>query len=422
MIDLYQHFAKLKVVYAKIPAPAVHDFDLKTKKRLVIFIILLMTISQATITIYLPSLPYLEHFFNTDHSAMKLSVTLYIISYGISQFIYGTLSDIYGRRIIILVGTTIFAAASLICACAHTIEIFLLGRILQGFGIGCGDTMGRAILCDQFKKNEFVAAAAKIGMASTITPLAAPVIGGYLQEYLSWRTDFIILALYAFLCLGIFTYLLPETKIHSFRKKISYQRILHSYYVILSNLTFIRFFIPGLVCFVGELVYNLMSPFIMQENYQLSPIEYGWLSIYTISGLFIGAMISTKLATRISITRMVRAGLILFTIAGFYMLIPRFFVHHHLFFILAAIFIFMIGEGIVYPNTNTGALQQFTHMAGAAGALQGGLQMIAGGITGILVGMIHSETQWVLASILTIISVFGLCSFVLLERPKTVPA
>lgn len=393
-----------------------HIFDKKTKNRLVLFIILMMTISQAAITIYLPSLPYLEVLFQSNHSILKASLTLYLISYGISQFIYGTLSDIYGRRIVILYGTAIFTVASLICSAAHSIELFLLGRIVQGFGIGCGDTMGRAILCDQFKKNEFVVAAAQIGMASTITPLAAPVIGGYLQEYLSWRFDFIILFLYGLVCFAIFLYALPETKTYNFTKKISYRRILHSYYCILSNLTFIRFFIPGLVCFVGELVYNMMSPFIMQENYHFTPIEYGWLSVFTISGLFLGAMLSNWLAQQISITRMVRGGLILFTIAGFYMLIPRFFVHHHLFFILAAIFIFMVGEGIVYPNTNTGALQQFTKMAGTAGALQGGLQMIAGGIVGTLVGIIPSESQWVLASILTIISVFGLCSFILLGK------
>src|SRR5258708_1323942 len=118
--------------------------------RLVIFIILLVVTSQLSLNLYLPSMPEMVVYFKSNVYHIQLSITLYLLGYGFSQFFYGPLSDIYGRRWIILSGLSIFLVASFICVSAFSVNIFLFGRLFQGIGLGCGDTMGRAILCERF--------------------------------------------------------------------------------------------------------------------------------------------------------------------------------------------------------------------------------------------------------------------------------
>ena len=141
---------------------------------------------------------------------------------GISQFFYGPLSDIYGRRLIILVGLSIFCIANLLAVFSTTFGVFLTSRILQGIGIGCGDTMGRAILCDCFKTNEFVMAACYIGLAATVTPMISPVIGGYIEVFFNWRANFIFILLSGMIVMSIIFINLPETKSKANASKIAF--------------------------------------------------------------------------------------------------------------------------------------------------------------------------------------------------------
>jgi len=101
------------------------EFNQPIKNRLVLYIILLMTISQMAITIYLPSMPSMKVAFHTDNAHIQYSLTLYLLGYGFSQFFYGPLSDIFGRRWIILVGMGIFVFASALCLFSFGITFFL---------------------------------------------------------------------------------------------------------------------------------------------------------------------------------------------------------------------------------------------------------------------------------------------------------
>jgi len=278
------------------------DIEVKSKQinphRFTCIIILLMTISQMAVTIYLPAMPSMVIALNTHPNLIQLSLIIFIFAYGCSQFFYGPLSDVYGRRLIVLVGLSIFTVATLIAACSTNIYLFLIARALQGMGIGCGDTMGRAIMCDTFKGQEFVKAASYISMAATLTPLFAPILGGYLDFYFGWRSCFIFLLGYGSLCLLLLQHYLPET--NNKRYVINIKGILNRYTFIIRNRIFLGFFIPGLVSFFGETVYSMISPFLLQTKLGYSSVEFGWLTIYIVGGLLIGALIAKILAYKVS--------------------------------------------------------------------------------------------------------------------------
>ncbi len=385
---------------------------------LVIFIILLMTISQMAVTIYIPAFPSMVSDFKTSTALIQISLVGYVFAYGCSQFFYGPLSDIYGRRLIVLIGLSIFVCASALAIIATNIYLFLLARILQGIGMGCGDTMGRAIMCDVFKGRQFISAASYISMASTLTPLFAPILGGYFAYLLNWRACFIFLFLYGIFNLVLLWRFLPETKNTELPVLKSIKGISNTYLFIIRNQIFLGFFIPGLVSFFGEILYNMVSPFLLQGRLGLSPIIFGWLAIFTISGLLTGSIIAKAFAHKITHYHMVLTGLYILLLGSVSMLIPSLYSYMSITSIVLPMVIFMLGVGITYPNTNMGALAPFTKMAGTAGALQGGLQMITSGLVGIVLADMRNQTQFPLALILTIISSVGLLSFFIFLKPR----
>ncbi len=381
------------------------------RQKLVLFIIFLMTMSQLAITIYLPSMPALVKSFHTGHAAIQLSLTVFLIAYGFSQFIYGPLSDIYGRRVIILIGLMIFLIGTLGCIFANNTTIFLISRIIQGLGIGCGDTMGRAILCDRFDNKAFIKAAATIGMAATITPFVGPLVGGYLEVYFNWHFSFIIMLLYALIILISIFYYFPESKPLDQFVEVDFKNIIHSYQFIFRNRVFLGFFVPGLVCFVGEMLYNIVSPFLIVQQLHLSAITFGWLTLFTIVGLFIGTLITRFTSHYFKHDAMVFYGMCILIIAGFVMIVPSLFHYLSIYTIVLPMMLFMVGVGIIYPNTNMGALTPFTANAGVAGALQGGLQMLIGGVITSHMSTLSVKSALPLGCFLFLISLVGMMIF-----------
>jgi maltose/moltooligosaccharide transporter len=414
---LQQWLTKMKAIHDAHYEEKIIDDSLK--KKLVLYVILIMTISQLAVTIYLPSMPQMTKSFGTQHFYIQLSLTLYLIGYGFSQFFYGPLSDIYGRRLIMLCGLGVFLFASVVTVLSMDIQIFLLARLLQGFGMGSGDTMGRAIMCDTFRGEKFVKAASRIGLAATITPFVGPLIGGYIQMYLHWRINFLVLLLYGLGVAVILFHHLPETKPREQFCATNLRGIANTYQFILQNRIFLGFFIPGLACFIGELIYSLVSPFLIQDQLGYSPVAYGWFSLFIISGLLIGAMIANFLSHRVPHDTMVLYGIVVLNIAGFLLLVPCLFGYFTLFTLLAPMTLFTTGVAIIYPNTNMGALTPFTTTAGSAGALQGGLQMLLGGIISSWMGRLSVTTPFPLALSLLTLSLVSLVLFYYLVYKKS---
>lgn len=392
----------------------IHQVRHYEKTYLVLFIILLVITSQLALTLYLPSMPAMVTYFQTNIKHIQFSIPIYLLAYGLSQFIYGPLSDIYGRRWIILIGLCLFILGSLICLSAWTIHFFLVGRLLQGLGIGCGDTMGRAILCDRFKDEAFVKAASIIGLAATVTPMLGPVFGGYIQTYANWSTNFLIIFIYGVIAISLVFFFLPETKSVALPVVYTVKEVLNTYLFVIKNPIFLTFFIPGMVSFLGETIFNMMSPFLLQNQLSWNPIEYGWLNILTIFGLICGSIIAHIVSKYVTYQKMVCYGMYILCGSALLMLLLVLTFSMNTFCILFPMTLFMVGVGITYPNTNMGALSPFTTIAGTAGALQGGLQMLSAGILGQLVSGVSLKTQFPLAIILSILSLAGLSIFIVL--------
>lgn len=389
-----------------------YDSDKKPNKAgLIGIIILLMSISQLAMTIYLPSLPIMADFYG-QMGQIELTLTVYVLSYGLSQFVYGPLSDLYGRRFSLLIGLSIFIVGSLFSCFAVSLWLLMVARVLQGLGMGCGDTMGRAILCDCFDAQTFVKAASYIGMAAVVMPIVGPVVGAYIQHYLHWRGIFVFLLLYGCLSFHLVARYLPETNRQPSITTHFFKETLNKYRFIISRPVFLGYYIPGLVAALGEIIYSMTSPFLMQVKLGWSPIAYSWLSAISIGGVLLGALVAHFFSEKIDHYKMVLFGLYVLMAAGITMLLWGVYSGLQTMALILPMTLYLFGTGIVYPNTNSGALAPFSTMAGTAGALQGGMQMVATGVLSIVASDLSLHNQVPLSFMLIAISFVGYQCFV----------
>ena len=176
-----------------------------------IIVFLFIALMQMTTDQYLPSLPYIATYFKASPILAQSTFSYFMLGMGLSHFIFGPISDKYGRRIPLLCGIGISIVGSLICASSQTITALILGRLLQGVGIGCCNSVGRSLIRDVYEAEKMAKIGSLVGMISILIMITSPVLGGFVFEYYGWQANFWVLAGF-----GLFVWLLafvflPET-------------------------------------------------------------------------------------------------------------------------------------------------------------------------------------------------------------------
>lgn len=340
-------------------------------KQFFIFIsaIILLSVGQLSTDIYLPSIPFLIKHFSITASSLQLTISLYFIGYGISQLFYGPLSDYYGRRPVILTSLSLYLLGTLFCLTAQNFEMLLLGRIIQGVGIGAAGAIASAIPHDIFTGKKIGQAFGTIGVAIAITPLIAPVLGGYLQSYFGWHASFLFLFSYAGIFLTIIFFLFPETNARIKASSIVTSKIANLYYQMLCD----RVFLAGLLCLItillGEILYIVWMPIILQIYLKMTPIQNGWTMIFPAIGLAVGSYISSQLCKIYRKELVVLLGIfsIFISSLAFYLLVKL--MGFSIYVIGSTMSFYMLGSGIAFPLCIAICTGRFSQTPGTAGAL-----------------------------------------------------
>ena len=168
--------------------PAVRFLDRTTPPH-ILTLILISGISTLSMNVFLPSLPSMTDYFNTDYGLMQLSVAIYLAVNAVLQLIVGPLSDRYGRRPITLAGVFIFILASLGCLFANSVEVFLIMRMIQA-AVVVGMVLSRAVVRDMVPQDQAASMIGYVTMGMAIVPMLGPAIGGALERPLAGRPIF----------------------------------------------------------------------------------------------------------------------------------------------------------------------------------------------------------------------------------------
>lgn len=375
-----------------------------------IFTFLLIGMGMLISDMYLPSLPAMTHDLHASTHQVQTTITCYFLGFSLSQLFYGPLSDQIGRRKIILFGLGIGVIGSAFCVFATSIHALMIGRLIQGLGVGAGATLARTIARDVFSGTKLAQIGSFMGTIMAVAPAIAPIMGGYVQVHLGWEANFIILLIIN-LIMGLAVYwLLPETNIYKQHSARLIELFLN-YPKLLANKQFMGFSLVSCCAGAGVIAYLVVSPFLFQTRLGLSPVQYGWLSLFITGALVLGSLINGMLVLRMGLNKMIITGLILMVLSGFIMLIFAVLKQFNVLVIVLPMMIFIVGSKLIYANAFSGALEPFAKTAGTAGALYGCLAVVGSTIASGIMSTFKSQDQTILALVLLIIGLLGVFSF-----------
>lgn len=157
---------------------------------LVVVLLFFNTLTAFSLDMYGPALPGMAEYFGVPVAVSNLSLTGYLLFNAVGMLVFGTVSDKYGRKPLLLAGAVVYTLSSACCALAPTVVVLIVGRCFQALGSACSASVAVAVVKDCFsgktRENVLVAVQA----SHTIAPLVAPAAGAFVLTAFSWRATF----------------------------------------------------------------------------------------------------------------------------------------------------------------------------------------------------------------------------------------
>lgn len=360
----------------------------------IIFIILVgvCSLGQLTADLYLPSIPFIATALHSNLNASQFSLSIYTFGFALSQLIYGPVSDGIGRRILLLIGLILCFAGGIICFTAVNIKILIIGRFIQGLGAGATLTLTAAILRDMFEGKELAKYASYSALVGAAFLATAPLLGGYLQQYFGWRSNFLLMMICTLIALFAVYICVLETNQHKHPENLQITIIKRNLLTLLSSPIFIGYCLCSLLMYGAILAWLTAGPVILETTVGLTPVAFGWVYALTGVAFAVGALVNSKYVMRFGIQKMMVIGLYCVLLSGLLMAIPKFFGYLNSFVILIPAMLLLFSGSLVFPNTSAGVFHPFPKIAGIASAIFYSTRMLGGAIfSGILAFMPHQN-------------------------------
>jgi DHA1 family bicyclomycin/chloramphenicol resistance-like MFS transporter len=348
-------------------------------------------IGPLSIHLFLPALPQVKDAFGISDGLAQFTFSITLFTMAGTTLVYGALSDHYGRRPVLLIGLTLFLVGIALALWAPTIELFILGRLIQAVGAGCGVALARAIARDAYGPEQLVKAIAYLTMAYTLGPMISPPVGGLLVDHLGWRSTFWFALVAGIIILVCATVTLHETRPRDERDGPK-PGVLRGFGRLLRQPLFMSFVLQS--GFSSGTFFGLASAttFLMTDYMHRPATEFGFYFLLFASGYCSGNWVSSRLSGRVRIEHMVLAGSVILaaviavmvTVIGFGHITPLWL------FVPGALISF--AQGVALPNAQAGAIRVIPELAGTAAGIGVFLQMFCGGVFSQLYGMFADGT------------------------------
>ena len=347
-----------------------------TSKRTTIFILIMFIaiMSQLSFDNYLPSLPYLTTLFHAKAATLRLTVIIFIFGAGLSSFFFGILSDRVGRKISLLYALFSFTIGNLICLLAFGPVFLIIGRLLQGIGVGGCLTLNRVVLCDVTEnQSELARFGSYLSTAISVIPAISPTIGAYIFVHLGWRANFILLFIAALFSVILTWRILPETQAESFEKTDS---LVADIKQIIITPVFIGFLICAGLITTAAIALMSIGPHLFQIALHLNPIQYGYITFFVGIAMILGSYSNAWLIKYIGLRKTVDTGVVVIIFSSLAMLLGYLLGYINIFVILIPAMFYLFGGDFVSTNAFAGAISTLKSKAGIATALYTSLQLL----------------------------------------------
>lgn len=352
---------------------------------MVVFLGLLTAITPLATDLYLPALPIMPGELNTTASNIQMTIGVMTFGVALGQLFGGPISDTMGRKMPLIVGNLLCVISSIICAYAPSIEILLLGRFLQGLTGSVGVVISKAIARDFASGQELTKLFALLMMVNGLAPVIAPLVGGQLLLFTTWRVIFIILAVFsAILLVGslVFRESLPKEK----RVTGGVGVAVKNYITLIKDKPFLGQTLIQLFAFGGFFAYISGSSFVYQNIFGLSAQEFSYLFGINSCGIVLASAISSRVSNVITAKQLLTFSLWQLTIGSLLFLVSMIF-DWSLIPVTTILFFTVCTVSLFGSASFSMAMTKYGKMAGSASAILGFASMFAAGIVSPIVGL-----------------------------------
>ncbi|KZL17328.1 Inner membrane transport protein YdhC [Pseudovibrio axinellae] len=379
---------------------------------------MLVTIGPLSLALYTPALPTLAETFDTTASVIKLTLTVYFAGFTLAQLLCGPLSDAFGRRPVILGFFSLYLLGSILAWLAPSIEVLLLGRLVQGIGASSGIAVARAIVRDQFSGEVGARIMNLMAVILGIGPALSPSIGALTMNAFGWQAIFILMVVYASFILLMTLTIVPETNAYRNVALIRPKKMLASYWTLLRSFEFMQ---PALILgFTIGVIYTLASilPFVLIERLGLTPLQFGLGMVFQSGSFFAGGVATRFLLRWFNAEELLAPALVLSAVGGLALFGVTQFDQLSFLSIMIPIGVFAFGASMALPALSMRGMDPFPEIAGAASALMGFIQMAGGFFGSLVTAVIVQDSVAALGLVMPSMALIALC---LLFVPRKKP-
>lgn len=368
--------------------------------QLVLVLGALIALGPLTIDMYLPAFPSIANELDASDSAVQLTLTGMLGGLAVGQLVIGPLSDAFGRRKPLLVGVTMHAAASVLCALAPSIAVLSAVRVLQGFAGAAISVVAMAIVRDLFSGVAVARLMSRLMLVIGLAPILAPSIGGLILGWTTWRGIFAVLAGAAVVLAVVALLGIRETLPPVRRRPANLRATLATYRSLLRDRTFVALVFIGGLMLSAIFAYVAGSPFVLQGGYGLDETAFGLVFGANALGLTLASQLNPMLIHRFSVVNVLSAAMIAGLLSALALLVAGATGWFGLAGVLVPLAFLVASCGLSLPNTPALALTRHGEAAGTAAAMLGAVQFGVGALVAPLVGLSDSGSAVAMGAVM----------------------
>lgn len=379
---------------------------------LAIPILAVMTGNAAlSLDMYLPAFPAIASDLAVAESAVQKTMATFLLGFAIGQMIYGPLSDSLGRRLVILIGLSLYGIVSAFCALSGDISDLTNYRLIQGLAGASGSVLGRAVIRDVYEGPELTRALSLLMLVLTAAPMAAPLIGAVVLDFWDWRAIFWTLSAYACLWSVLIFIFIPETLSPEKRSPLNPGFLFSATKQVLTHPTAMGYILSASLGFAGMFAYISATPFIYMNIFGISPGGYAFFFAANIMSMACFSALNRRIARKFPLQTLMRYIIWVLVISAIVMLINVTFNVGGIWGLAVPLFFFVGCLSPMAANGISGTLQPFGQFAGTASSVFGLFQFGFGSLAGYLVSLLNDGTALPLTYIIMGCAVLSFLTF-----------
>ncbi len=360
----------------------------------------LTAVGPLSTDMYLPAFPAIEASLGGRPGTAQITLATWFAGLAVGQLTQGSLSDRYGRRGPLIIGTLVYTIANAGCALAPDLFTLAALRFVAAFGGSASMVIPRAVVRDLTDGHAAARLMSRLMLVMGAAPILAPALGGLILTVASWHAIFWFTAAYGGICSVLVWRFLPDTLAERHRLSLGVAGLARRYLAVGRDRVFLAYALMGGCGMFGMFAYIGGSPAVVIQRFAFTPAQYGAMFGASAAMFILSSQINPRLLPRFGAPRVIRIAATAYLAAAAALFLCAVLDVGGVYGVVLPVAVAMGSMGFVMPNSAVGALSRHAKQAGSASALMGTLQFCLAALSGTLVGALTDGTARPMASLM----------------------